>query len=88
MHRHWNGSIGLFNALILAFGLLGGFQYLRSQTVERQEFRWYPFSLFVGTVLVALIDHKGGHIESFTNLRGVYVALGILRMGGGARFLI
>lgn len=85
------GRIALFAILVGVFAALGGFSgpELPEQFSSIRTHRaWsYCVTMFlVGAVCVSLIDHSVGTLDR-TNLRFLYVLLGIGLMAGGAWWL-
>ena len=76
----------------VGFWLLGGFDMagLSSAGGLMSAARIWLASVMMfifGAVCVSLIDHESGHMEPRTNLRGLYIALGVLLMAGACWFI-
>jgi len=73
---------GILVLLLVAFWFLGGFEFPGRNFAHLQKAWTYSVLLFVlGGIFATVVDHWVGNLDR-TNLRWVYVLLGILCMGG------
>jgi hypothetical protein len=75
--------IGILVALLGAFALFGGFDF-PDQAHYRMTRAWGISVLFfsLGAVCISIVDHWVGNLDR-SNLRWLYIVLGVLCMGGG-----
>lgn len=75
--------IGILVALLGGFSLFGGFDF-PDQAHSRMTRAWGNSVLFfsLGAVCFTIVDHWVGNLDR-SNLRWLYIVLGVLCMGGG-----
>ncbi len=73
---------GILAALLAGFWLLGSFEFPGAGFFQLRRAWMYSVLLFVlGGVSATVVDHWVGNLDR-SNLRWLYVALGVLCMGG------
>lgn len=73
-------------ALLAAFWFAGGFDLVPH--AERYIGRAWVYSILmflIGAIMVSIVDHWVGNLDR-SNLRWLYVAMGVLAMGGSAMY--
>ena len=75
--------IGILVALLAGFAFVGGFDF-PDDTHARMTRAWLYSVIFfsLGAVCVTIVDHWVGNLDR-SNLRWLYIVLGVLCMGGG-----
>ncbi len=78
--------IAILAGLLAGFWLLGGFEFPGTGHRHLTRAWLYAVLLFsLGAVSMTVVDHWVGNLDR-SNLRWLYVALGILCMGGGLMY--
>jgi hypothetical protein len=78
--------VAILVALIGAFALCGGFELLAWKYGFLRKPGLYSILMLVsGAVLVSITDHWVGNLDR-SNLRWLYVFMGLLAMGGGLMY--
>jgi hypothetical protein len=73
---------GILVVLLAAFWLLGGFEFPTGDFSYLQRAWFYSVLMFVlGSVCATIVDHWIGNLDR-SNLRWLYVLLGVLCIGG------
>jgi hypothetical protein len=85
------GRLALFAVLVGGFALLGGFSRPEAQepfdAIRVAKAQRYCVILFLGgAACAALVDHSVGTLDR-TNLRFLYILLGVALMAGGGWWL-
>jgi hypothetical protein len=74
--------IGILVILLAGFWLLGGFEFPGSDFSNLRKPWLYSVLMFAGgSVCATIVDHWVGNLDR-TNLRWLYVLLGVLLIGG------
>ena len=72
--------------LLVGFGLLGGFEFPDAPFLQLRKAWNYSVLLFgLGAVLATIVDHWVGNLDR-SNLRWLYLVLGVICMGGGLMY--
>lgn len=75
--------IGILVILLAAFWLLGGFEFPGGGFANLRKAWFYSILMFgLGSVCATIVDHWVGNLDR-SNLRWLYVVMGVLCMGGG-----
>ncbi|MEK7950914.1 hypothetical protein [Luteolibacter soli] len=75
--------VGILVVLLAAFWLLGGFNFPVGDFSYLQKAWTYSVVMLVsGSVCATIVDHWVGNLDR-SNLRWLYVVLGVLLIGGG-----
>jgi hypothetical protein len=73
---------GILAILLVAFWLLGGFEFPGAGFAYLRRAWLYSVLLFgLGSVCATIVDHWVGNLDR-SNLRWLYVVMGVLCMGG------
>ena len=81
------GRIAIFIACAVTINLIGGCD---PPDLPARMYRSWAAALmmfWIGAVSISFVEHSVGHMEPRTDLRFVYVVMGLLLMGGAAFFL-
>lgn len=74
---------GILVVLLAAFWLLGGFEFPRGDfSYLQRAWTCSVLMLVSGSVCATIVDHWVGNLDR-SNLRWLYVVLGVLLIGGG-----
>jgi len=72
--------------LLAAFWFLGGFEYMTGAGRHIGKAWFYSIGMFViGAIMVSIVDHWVGNLDR-SNLRWLYIVMGLLAMGGGLMY--
>ncbi|RYD49301.1 MAG: hypothetical protein EOP83_25335 [Verrucomicrobiaceae bacterium] len=74
--------VGILVVLLAGFWLLGGFEFPRGDFAYLQRAWTFSVLMFVlGSICATIVDHWVGNLDR-SNLRWLYVLLGVLCIGG------